>query len=378
MYTALAAGIPAISLRRDWRLEFAALQTELPRAQGNRLNEDTHLPKLVTVTALFADGYHNAFTDLIRWKGFYYLSFRTAQHHNLPPNGDVVIYRSADLESWDLSVRFDTGGDDRDPKLIDAGDRLGVVFGTWIPRWGDGTHTIRNADYDLISHVATSRDGLSWSTPRQVYGVNYWLWRILPSDGGFYCPAYHFGVRDDRDQRNVHLLFSEDLFEWRQRAIMRVGDGPGEPVLYHPEAGVLKCVVRTLEPDNHSWIGFSKAPYRDWAWKDLGVMIHAPVVVSPEEGRWIVAGRSQAGDLPADVGRVEDADGRGHHVSIWEIVDNRAVHLLTLPGYGDCSYCGIVYADGDLLLSYYSQHERFPLPSERPTPADVFLARIRL
>jgi hypothetical protein len=78
------------------------------------------------------------------------------------------------------------------------------------------------------------------------------------------------------------------------------------------------------------------------------------------------------------VGRVEDADGRGHHVSIWEIVDNRAVHLLTLPGYGDCSYCGIVYADGDLLLSYYSQHERFPLPSERPTPADVFLARIRL
>jgi hypothetical protein len=97
------------------------------------------MPELLSIERLFADGYHNAFTDLMRWKGHYYLGFRTAQHHNMPPYGDVVLYRSEDLASWELCGRFDTGGDDRDPKLIDGGDRLGVVFGTWIPRWGDGT-----------------------------------------------------------------------------------------------------------------------------------------------------------------------------------------------------------------------------------------------
>jgi hypothetical protein len=117
------------------------------------------MAELLSIERVFADGYHNAFTDLMFWKDHYYLGFRTAQHHNMPPYGDVVLYRSEDTRSWELCGRFDTGGDDRDPKLIDGGDRLGVVFGTWIPRWGDGTRSIRGAEMDLISHVVTSRDG---------------------------------------------------------------------------------------------------------------------------------------------------------------------------------------------------------------------------
>ncbi len=142
-------------------------------------NRTTPMAELFAIDRVFADGYHNAFTDLVFWKDNYYLGFRTAQHHSMPPNGDVVVYRSEDLDVWELCGRFDTGGDDRDPKLIASEDRLGVVFGTWIPRWGDGTRTIRNAETDLISHVAISRDGITWGTPRQIYGLNYWMWRIL-------------------------------------------------------------------------------------------------------------------------------------------------------------------------------------------------------
>ena len=335
------------------------------------------MAELLNITRVFADGYHNAFTDLLRWEDHYYLCFRTAQAHSVSPAGDVVIYRSEDLEDWELCVQFDTGGDDRDPKLIDAGDRIGVVFGTWFPRWGDRTWSVPNAEYDLVSHISASRDGTCWSAPRQVYGVNYWLWRILSTEEGFYCPAYHFARRDDRDMRTVHLLYSEDLFDWRLRGLMRSGGGCGEPVLYRPEPDSLHCIARTLEPRHHSWIGQSRAPYTEWAWSDLGVMIHAPVVLEME-GRWIVAGRSQEEDLPEGSYQMY-GDQPSPHASVWEIMGTEVEHLLTVPSAVDCSYAGLAFGpEGEILMSYYSQHERLPLPSGPPTPADVFLARFRV
>ena len=333
---------------------------------------------LLQLDRLFADGYHNAFTDLLHWQGHYYICSRTAQSHGIDPPGDVVIYRSVDLERWDPCVRLDTGADDRDPKLIDAGDRLGVVFGSWFPRWrGRGAP---NAPTDLISHVAVSRDGLCWSQPRQVYGVGYWLWRILPAEGVYYCAAYHFGVRADRDMRTVHLLRSEDLFDWRLVGLMRSGGGPGEPVLFQPEPGELHTVVRTLQPRHHSWLGRSSAPYISWDWEDLGVMIHAPVTIQ-QGGRRLVAGRSQEEDLPEEAlqGLGEHTGGAGHHTTVWELVGSGVEHVLTVPSAVDCSYCGLAEAPGgDIAMSYYSQHERLPLPEGMPSPADIYLARIRL
>lgn len=338
------------------------------------------MAELVNVERLFSDGYHNAFTDLLWWQGHYYCCFRTAQTHGVSTPGDVVIHRSSDLRTWLQCARFDTGGDDRDPKLIDAGQRLGVVFGTWYPRWGSEGRSVRNMAYDLISHVALTRDGLCWSTPQQVYGVNYWLWRILPAaDGGFYCPAYHFGRRDDRAMRTVHLLHSEDLLDWRLVVLMRSGDGSGEPVLFQPREKELHCVVRTLEPRHHSWLGVSRAPYIEWSWSDLGIMIHAPVVLQYDQV-WLMAGRSQEEDLPAAAldSLGEQLRGTGHHTSVWLLEEGKARHALTVPSGGDCSYAGLARGtDGEVLMSYYSQHEWLPLPDGPPTPADVFLARFR-
>ncbi len=330
------------------------------------------MAKLLSVDRLYYDGRHNAFTDLIEWQGEYYVTFRSSEHHGLPPCGDILVFRSEDLLDWEECGHISTDGDDRDPKFVDAGDRLGIVFGTWYPRWA--SRSLPNAEYDLISHVVTSRDGASWSSPRQVYGVNYWLWRILTVDEGFLCAAYHFARRDDRDMRTVHLLAGEDLLDWRLVGLMREGGGCGEPVLYEPDEGRLNCVIRTLEPGNHSWLGQSEAPYRQWEWTDLGVMIHAPVVL-PVEGGWICAGRSQVCDLPEGTAKPDS----GAHTSVWELTEGGARHVLTVPSAGDCSYCGLAYGpEGEVVMSYYSQHEWMPLPKGQPTPADIFLARFEM
>lgn len=341
------------------------------------------MSELIQLQRVVADGYHNAFTDLAQWRGHTYLSYRTAQSHSIHPPGDVVVCRSADSTSdpstWTQVARFNTGADDRDPKfVVDGDDRLAVTFGSWFPRW-HSAGSLPNAEHDLITHLSMTSDGTCWSTPQQLYGVNYWMWRIFRDTAGvFWCPAYHFARRDDRDMRTVHLLRSEDLLDWRLIELMRAGGGPGEPVLFEPEPGRLACIARTLEPRHHSWLGTRREP-GDWTWDDLGVMIHAPVVLE-HDGRWLVAGRSQEEDLPAGsfTSYREQGDPSGHHTTVWTLDGHRARHLLTVPSGHDCSYCGLASSmDGTVLMSYYSQHERLPLPAQRPTPADVFVARLR-
>ena len=335
--------------------------------------------ELIELSRIVADGYHNAFTDLAFWRGHTYLCYRSAQSHGIDPPGNVVVCRSRELSTWEQVAVFDTGADDRDPKfVVDADERLAVLFGSWFPRWSS-PRSLPSAEHDLISHLSSTRDGTSWSTPRQLYGINYWMWRIFrDQEGVFWCPAYHFGRRDDRDMRTVQLLRSEDLLDWYLIEQIRSGGGPGEPVLFAPETGALACVVRTLEPRHHSWLGH-RNPNGGWTWADLGVMIHAPVTLQ-HEGRLLVAGRSQEEDLPPDgfTSYGEQGDPSGHHTTVWEIDGTTAKPLLTVHSGGDCSYCGLVPAtDGTILMSYYSQHERLPLPPDRSTPADVYLARIR-
>lgn len=330
------------------------------------------MAELVGLERVCGDGLHNAFTDLLWWGGHCYLVFRTSESHGIAPPGDILVCRSRDTKAWEVCGRLSSGGDDRDPKLIDAGDRLAVVFGTWYPRWAD--RSIPGTPFDLISQVCFSRNGTAWSSPRQVWGPNYWLWRVFGDGEGYLAAAYHLPAREARGSRSVHLLRSEDLLEWRLVTVMRAGYDCGEPPLYRPAEDVLHCVLRATEPDNHSWLGKSRAPYTEWEWRDLGVMIHAPVVIEAG-GRWIVAGRSQEQDLPA--GAVEPTGDR--HLSVWEIVDDKARHLLTVPSGGDCSYAGLARGtEGEILMSYYSQHERLPFPAGQPTAADVFLARMRL
>ena len=153
------------------------------------------------------------------------------------------------------------------------------------------------------------------------------------------------------------------------------GGSPGEPVLYQPEPDLLHCVIRREGEDHHSWIGSSRKPYTDWQWRDLGVMIHAPVVLHVGD-QWVVAGRSRPADLPAGTVPPES----GAHTTLWRVpTSGRAEHVLTVPSGGDCSYCGLLLgADGLVRMSYYSQHERLPLDGGLPTPADIFLATIRI
>ena len=82
------------------------------------------------VRKIWEQGKHNAFTDLIRWRGKWYCTFREADAH-VGGDGKLRVLESADGEKWESAALIaEKGIDLRDPKLsITPDDRLMIVAG---------------------------------------------------------------------------------------------------------------------------------------------------------------------------------------------------------------------------------------------------------
>jgi hypothetical protein len=119
-------------------------------------------PELVSVEKIWDRAPHNAFTDLIRWRGRWYCTFREAEAH-VGGDGRIRVLGSSDGRRREPGALIaEEGIDLRDPKLsITPDDRLMIVAGGSVYR---GTKT-------LMGHrprVMFSRDGREWTAPRRV------------------------------------------------------------------------------------------------------------------------------------------------------------------------------------------------------------------
>src|SRR5207237_7361987 len=94
------------------------------------LNAIGAAPEIISVVKIWDAGKHNAFTDLIRWRGKWYCSFREADAH-VGGDGQLRVLESDDGEKWQSAALIGEKGIDlRDPKLsITPDDRLMVVAG---------------------------------------------------------------------------------------------------------------------------------------------------------------------------------------------------------------------------------------------------------
>ena len=112
------------------------------------------LVKPLSVRAIVADGKHNAFTAMIRWKDRYWLTFRKGTAHN-SPDGNLVLMGSDDAELWAELRTFDLMPDERDPQMLATESRLFLY-----PHGMDGAR--------LVSFVVHTDDGKTWSEPQPV------------------------------------------------------------------------------------------------------------------------------------------------------------------------------------------------------------------
>ena len=364
---------PAFSFRRglgeQMRICLALLLLHLGLI-SDVVSAGESLPEVAVspIRRVFHNGEHNAFTDLCRFQGQLYLTFRSCPDgHMVHPTASIIILRSRDDgANWDSVHRFSVKDrDTRDPHFLVFRNRLFVYTGTWY----SGPVMLKPEDYDLNKHlgfVAWSDDGATWNSPVLLEGTfGHYIWRAASFEGKAYLcgrrkPGFEIGPRGEGERIQSLMLESDDGIIWKKRAFFQETAGDETAFLFQSDGGVL--AVGRHGGGKNAQLLRSKPPYADWERKDLNRPIGGPLLTKWGD-RVIVGGRKT----------IAEKDPK---TALWWLVGDELKEFAELPSGGDNSYPGFIELSSTrALVSYYSSHERDP--SGRVITA-IYLAELTL
>jgi hypothetical protein len=300
--------------------------------------------ELLDVRRIWDQAPHNAFTDLVRFRGRWYCTFREGQTH-VSPDGALRIITSSDGKTWTSAALLTSPTADlRDPKvsITPAGKLMLTAVAALHP----------GAEAKHQTMAWFSSDGYKWSTPAAIGDPNFWLWRVTWHRGQAYAVGYRTaggpGVRlyQSRDGLKFESLVA-NLFDRGE---------PNESSLVFLSDDTALCLLRRDGNPGSAQLGSARPPYVEWDWKDLGIKLGGPRLIQLPDGRLVAAGRLHEGKVRTGL--------------CWlDTESERLTEFLALPSGGDTSYPGLVFHDGLLWVSYYSSHEG---------KTSIYLAKVKL
>jgi len=327
-----------------------------------------HPPIMIeSVRQVFRDGNHNAFTDLCRFRGQFYLTFRTCPDgHGIFPSSCIRVLSSEDAVRWREVYCFSVPHRDvRDPHFLIFQDKLFVYTGTWLC---DLSRVGRHDINDHLGYAVWTHDGVSWNEPQFLEGTyGHYIWRAASfGDKAYLCGRRKYAFTETQDAGDggaltqSALLESEDGLVWRFRSLFTEEYGDETAFLFEQDGTIL--AIHRTGGDRPAQICRSHPPYSKWRRIQLDRYICGPLLAKWGE-RYLVAGRH----------KTTYAEAR---TVVYWLVDDRLIEAAVLPSGGDNSYPGFVaLSDTKGLLSYYSSHEG---SGDHTPPSNIYLAELRL
>lgn len=307
--------------------------------------DDFPTPELVEVRRIWDEAPHNAFTDLVRWKGRFYCAFREGKGH-ADDVGKLRIIVSDDAASWQSAGLLSTGDYDlRDAALCVTPDGRLMVLG--------GAQQTRDGGRRTGTFVSFSEDGREFSAPKIVVPLGRWLWRVTWHQDIAYGVSY--ATPDGQPFSALHKTKDGVRYETVTDQLLGEGGWPTEARLRFGADGTCYCLHRRDGEKSSAFLGVAAAPYKEWKWHDLGQRVGGPNFLQLPSGQWIGAGRLYDGGARTELFRLDVEQGR-------------MTPLLRLPSGGDTSYPGMVWHDNHLWVSYYASHEG---------KASIYMAKVR-
>lgn len=291
-------------------------------------------PSLVSVEKIWDGAPHNAFTDILRHDGYFYVTFREAENH-VGTDGLIRVIRSKDGAAWEsCGLLSEDSIDLRDPKISVTPDkRLMLIMG--------------GSDYEggeLVGRqprVAFSSNGTDWSAPQRVCSPGDWLWRVTWRDGVAWGVSNHYVVGED-DPRSLLLYTSVDGVNWRIRSVLDITGNRFEVTARFLPDDTMMLLARREEADQGAYIGTSKPPYTDWNWNNAGLRAGGPDFIRLPDGSLWAGFRNYVGKA----------------TTVFAYMTETALQpMITLPSGGDTSYPGFLWHEDVLWMTYYSSHE---------------------
>lgn len=317
------------------------------------------------------DGSHNSNTDLIYWRGDFYLIHASSPWHLASKKCKLIIRRSEDARSWEKLAELNVPGEDiRDPKFAPIGGRLFL-------------YALKNValtaePYATVS--TSSQDGSIWGPFKDIEPAGWLFWRPKTlDDNNWYVPAYWH-----RHGKST-LLKSTDGEEWAIVSPIYEGERNDEVDIEFLPDGRMLCTARlegsgSIFGDNRgsTLIGVASAPFEQWSYaKSRATRLDGPCLFA-HGGRVYAAGRYQPGRR-GTLTALGSVFAR-KRTSLFLVKEDGLVYLSDLPSAGDTSYAGAVVRGDDLYVSYYTSDIRkdYPWILGMLRPSDIRIAKISL
>ena len=224
---------------------------------------------------------------------------------------------------------------------------------------GDTIYDYTGQD-DAPTLVRTSKDGLRWSEPREVYEPSFWLWGVIydPASRSFWAPAHCIPKRIP-GTRQIHLVRSDDGFAWEHVSTVHYDERESESTLRFELDRTLVIVIRKKQGEGcMCWVAAGKPPYRQW---DIS---ERPFIAEGEHfreigGRTFLATRAlYRGRDPRVLANRKLFIGRRDYSAVHRFTPDRQIRpWAVMDSMGDCSYPQLVETPTEILCAYYSQHE---------------------
>ncbi|HRZ15329.1 MAG TPA: hypothetical protein P5110_07470 [Candidatus Omnitrophota bacterium] len=356
----------------------------------------------ISVEKIFrSPGQHCAFTSLVKYGGKLFCAFRVSAKHM--PGLSRIVVMCRDLEApeqvflgqdgttpWHMVYGTDPKVDVRDPQLLVYQDKLYLFFvranfscdkGPFFSRLPEQCWKWK-LNYLHVFRVRIKSVGpLVWSAkgPEKVlFGDRRSYFKTDPFS---FVPAgatslwpWHFYIKDDV----AHAVAYDPLF-FREMTIYRsAGDlgcfNPTEQFL-PASVGTSEACVLPREGSSDLYIARSEdnqfttlghlLPHSVTLTQNADV-IHSPRLIETPRGVFCV-GRSYGGRFDKPV------------TAIWKLNPNSLTlkRFVMLPSGGDCGYPSVVYHEGKLFVSYYSQHEiPYIGDGDNTRPSEIFIAEV--
>jgi len=312
-----------------------------------RPNRSRVRPDLVPETwSVVRDGLHNSNTDMLHWRGSFWLVHAASPWHLGSTQCHLRIWRSSDARSFEPVAELSMPGEDiRDPKFAAIGGRLFLYA---LPNKG-------RAALPYTTVYSVSDDGVTWAPFAPIEPPGWLFWRPKTRDGiTWYVPAYwkHHG--------RSKLFSSWDGVSWSEVSDVHAGEANDETDFeFLPDGRML--VTARLEGKADSPLGSRDActllatavpPYHSWKKTRSSVTrLDGPALFS-HHGVILAVARFQ----PGPRGPLTQLGGvlSRKRTALFLVEEDRLVHLTDFPSAGDTSYAGVVVRDGLLYASYYT------------------------
>ncbi len=298
-----------------------------------------------TTENVWSDGTYNAFTDLTRYDGDWYLVFRTASGVDTPPpgqqGGQIRVLESPNGQSWTSVALLSGSGDLRDPKIsVTPNNQLMIISGD----------TVQSGLQPVQSAAWFSSNGTNWGNENPIGEFDYWMWRTVWYDGVGYGIGYG-ATTGPSDQLTTRLSTTTNGLNYTITVptLAPTDEEADESALAFLPNGTAVMVTR-CDWAKTSTIGVATGNYTNWTFSRTNIQVESPDLLTLPDGRIVCAGRFYAASTPSSL--LDPYTGLA-----W--VDPATGTITPFFQFSnsyntDTGYPGLYYYNNQLWVSYYS------------------------